>query len=341
MVDSQNFVNLYKMNLKYGVLGGGSWGTAIVKMLCENNDLINWYVRSDEDVSFLKEKGKNPKYLRSVNLRNKKLNISSSITKISEESDLIIIAIPSPFVDTELKKIKHLLSEKIIFSALKGVVPTSHLIVSEHLNKFYEIPISNIGILTGPCHAEEVALEKLSYLTVACQNQEIGLKLRSDLSSSYIYVKYSKDTMGVEYAAMLKNVYAIVAGICHGLGYGDNYQSVLISSCVREMKKFVQKIYNTKRDINDSEYLGDLLVTCYSSFSRNRTLGNMLGKGYTLKSAISEMSMIAEGYYATKNAYELIKKNISEFEIISSAFEILYNNKNPKKIIKKLSISLD
>jgi glycerol-3-phosphate dehydrogenase (NAD(P)+) len=147
--------------------------------------------------------------------------------------------------------------------------------------------------------------------------------------------------MGVEYAAMLKNVYAIVAGICHGLGYGDNYQSVLISSCVREMKKFVQKIYNTKRDINDSEYLGDLLVTCYSSFSRNRTLGNMLGKGYTLKSAISEMSMIAEGYYATKNAYELIEKNISEFKIISSAFEILYNNKNPKKIIKELSVSLD
>ena len=329
------------MNLKYGVLGGGSWGTAIVKMLCENNDSINWYVRSDENVSFLKEKGKNPKYLRSVNLQNKKLNISSSITKISEESDLIIIAIPSPFVDTELKKIKHLLSEKIIFSALKGVVPTSHLIVSEHLNKFYEIPISNIGILTGPCHAEEVALEKLSYLTIACQNQEIGLKLRSDLSSNYIYVKYSKDTMGVEYAAMLKNVYAIVAGICHGLGYGDNYQSVLISSCVREMKKFVQKIYNTKRDINDSEYLGDLLVTCYSSFSRNRTLGNMLGKGYTLKSAISEMSMIAEGYYATKNAYELIEKNISEFKIISSAFEILYNNKNPKKIIKELSVNLD
>jgi len=329
------------MNLKYGVLGGGSWGTAIVKMLCENNDSINWYVRSDEDVSFLKEKGKNPKYLRSVNLQNKKLNISSSITKISEESDLIIIAIPSPFVDTELKKIKHLLSEKIIFSALKGVVPTSHLTVSEHLNKFYEIPFSNIGILTGPCHAEEVALEKLSYLTIACQNQEIGLKLKSDLSSNYIYVKYSKDTMGVEYAAMLKNVYAIVAGICHGLGYGDNYQSVLISSCVREMKKFVQKIYNTKRDINDSEYLGDLLVTCYSSFSRNRTLGNMLGKGYTLKSAISEMSMIAEGYYATKNAYELIEKNISEFKIISSAFEILYNNKNPKKIIKELSVSLD
>ncbi len=232
------------MNLKYGVLGGGSWGTAIVKMLCENNDSINWYVRSDEDVSFLKEKGKNPKYLRSVNLQNKKLNISSSITKISEESDLIIIAIPSPFVDTELKKIKHLLSEKIIFSALKGVVPTSHLIVSEHLNKFYEIPFSNIGILTGPCHAEEVALEKLSYLTIACQNQEIGLKLKSDLSSNYIYVKYSKDTMGVEYAAMLKNVYAIVAGICHSLGYGDNYQSVLISSCVKEMKKFVQKIVN-------------------------------------------------------------------------------------------------
>ena len=340
-MSSQNFVNLYNMNNKYAVLGGGSWGTAIVKMLCENNNIVNWYIRNEEDVLYLKKKGRNSKYLRSVVFDKSKINPSSSIRETASKSDIIILAIPSPFLDTELKKISDLIKGKILFSALKGVIPESHLIVSEHLNKFYEISFSKIGIITGPCHAEEVALEKLSYLTIACKNESNGQEMANSLMSSYINVKVSKDTMGVEYAAMLKNVYAIVAGICHGLGYGDNFQSVLISSCVREMKKFVHKIYKTNRDINDSEYLGDLLVTCYSSFSRNRTLGNMIGKGYTLKAAISEMSMISEGYYATKNAFELIEDNFNDFNIISSAYQILYKNSNPKTIIKKLTKQLD
>lgn len=329
------------MNNKFAVLGGGSWGTAIVKMLLENNRVVNWYVRTEEDVQFIKNKGRNSKYLQSVVFDKSKINPSSSIRETVTNSEIIILAIPSPFLDTELKKISDLIIGKIIFSALKGVIPESHLIVSEHLNEFYKVPFSKIGIITGPCHAEEVALEKLSYLTVACKNEKNGREMANSLMSSYISVKFSKDTMGVEYAAMLKNIYAIVAGICHGLGYGDNFQSVLISNCVREMKKFVYKIYKTNRDINDSEYLGDLLVTCYSSFSRNRTLGNMIGKGYTLKAAISEMSMISEGYYATKNAYELIESEFNEFDIISSAYQILYKNSNPKTTIKKLTELLD
>lgn len=329
------------MNNKFAVLGGGSWGTAIVKMLLENNRVVNWYVRTEEDVQFIKNKGRNSKYLQSVVFDKSKINPSSSIRETVTNSEIIILAIPSPFLDTELKKISDLIIGKIIFSALKGVIPESHLIVSEHLNEFYKVPFSKIGIITGPCHAEEVALEKLSYLTVACKNEKNGREMANSLMSSYINVKFSKDTMGVEYAAMLKNIYAIVAGICHGLGYGDNFQSVLISNCVREMKKFVYKIYKTNRDINDSEYLGDLLVTCYSSFSRNRTLGNMIGKGYTLKAAISEMSMISEGYYATKNAYELIESEFNEFDIISSAYQVLYKNSNPKTTIKKLTELLD
>ena len=329
------------MNNKFAVLGGGSWGTAIVKMLLENNKIVNWYIRNEEDVQFIKNKGRNSKYLQSVVFDKSKINPSSSVRETVINSEIIILAIPSPFLDTELKKISDLIIGKTIFSALKGVIPESHLIVSEHLNEFYKIPFSSIGIITGPCHAEEVALEKLSYLTVACKNEKNGREMANSLMSSYINVKFSKDTMGVEYAAMLKNIYAIVAGICHGLGYGDNFQSVLISSCVREMKKFVYKIYKTNRDINDSEYLGDLLVTCYSSFSRNRTLGNMIGKGYTLKAAISEMSMISEGYYATKNAYELIESEFNEFNIISSAYQILYKNSNPKTTIKELTKKLD
>ena len=329
------------MNKKYGVLGGGSWGTAIVKILTENNNLINWYVRNEDNVNYLREFKKNPHYLTSVMFDVKKLNISSSINEVVESSDIIILAIPSPFLASELMKVKSLLKEKIIFSALKGVVPESHLIVSEHLNEFYDVSLSKIGIITGPCHAEEVALDKLSYLTVACQAGQIGKDMKTSLESKKIKVKLSKDTTGIEYAAMLKNVYAIVAGIAHGLGYGDNFQSVLISNSVREMKRFVNDVCKINRDINDTEYLGDLLVTAYSTFSRNRTLGNMLGKGYSLKAAIAEMSMISEGYYATKNAYEIVKKDFKKFPIIHAAYDSLYKNISLKKIFQNLSEKLN
>ena len=252
------------MNNTYAVLGGGSWGTAIVKMLCENNNIVNWYIRNEEDVLFVKKKGRNSKYLQSVVFDKSKINPSSSIRKTVSKSNIIILAIPSPFLDTELKKISDLLKGKVLFSALKGVIPESHLIVSEHLNEFYKIPFSKIGIITGPCHAEEVALEKLSYLTVACKNVINGQEMANSLMSSYIKVKVSKDTMGVEYAAMLKNIYAIVAGICHGLGYGDNFQSVLISSCVREMNKFVYKI---PRIILSVVVMGIILYLLLSFFS--------------------------------------------------------------------------
>ena len=329
------------MKKLYGVLGGGSWGTALVKILLEKNESINWYVRNEENLGHIKKFKRNPNYLRSLVLDTEKIKLSDSIEKVVKNSDIIILAIPSPFLDSELKKIKSSLSSKTIFSALKGVVPESHLIVSEHLNKVYNLPLSKIGIITGPCHAEEVALEKLSYLTVACKNQAIGESMRESLDTKFIKAKLSKDSVGVEYAAMLKNVYALIAGISHGLGYGDNFQSVLISNSVREMKEFIKTIYKFKRDINDTEYLGDLLVTSYSTFSRNRTLGNMLGKGYSLKAAISEMSMIAEGYYATKNAYEIGIENKIEFDIINTAYDILYRNLSPKKCMKILADKLN
>ncbi|MDA7810078.1 NAD(P)-binding domain-containing protein [Flavobacteriaceae bacterium] len=329
------------MKKLYGVLGGGSWGTALVKILLEKNESINWYVRNEENLEHIKKFKRNPNYLRSLVLDTEKIKLSDSIEKVVKNSDIIILAIPSPFLDSELKKIKSSLSSKTIFSALKGVVPESHLIVSEHLNKVYNLPLSKIGIITGPCHAEEVALEKLSYLTVACKNQAIGESMRESLDTKFIKAKLSKDSVGVEYAAMLKNVYALITGISHGLGYGDNFQSVLISNSVREMKEFIKTIYKFKRDINDTEYLGDLLVTSYSTFSRNRTLGNMLGKGYSLKAAISEMSMISEGYYATKNAYEIGIENKIEFDIINTAYDILYRNLSPKKCMKILADKLN
>lgn len=325
----------------FGVLGGGSWGTALVKILSENCDKINWYVRNQENVDYINKFKSNSNYLNSVSLKINKINVSASIKDVTKNSEILVLAIPSPFLNSELKKIDNLIIDKHIFSALKGVVPDSHLVVSEHLNQKYGVPLSNIGIITGPCHAEEVALEKLSYLTVASQDAQIGQFVKKSLQTKFINSKFSEDSLGVEYAAMLKNIYALVAGVSNGLGYGDNFQSVLISNSVQEMKKFIKTIYKVKRDINGSEYLGDLLVTSYSSFSRNRTLGNMIGRGYTISSAISEMNMISEGYYATKNAYEIGLENKTKFKIIETAYEILYNGRNPKKCFKSLSEKLN
>tara|TARA_B100001113_G_scaffold158785_1_gene129853 strand:- start:328 stop:1317 length:990 start_codon:yes stop_codon:yes gene_type:complete len=329
------------MKKTFGILGGGSWGTAIVKILSHNLTTLNWYVRSEENASYIKKFKKNPNYLRSVNLNKNNIRVSSSIEEVVKNSDILVLAIPSPFLDLELQKIKLFLNNKYIFSALKGVVPDSNLVVSEHLNSIYNIPKNKIGIITGPCHAEEVALEKLSYLTIACDDHILGEYVRSSFETNFIRVKLSRDSIGVEYAAMLKNIYAFMAGVAHGLGYGDNFQSVLISNSVVEMNQFIRTIYKVKRDINDSEYLGDLLVTSYSTFSRNRTLGNMIGKGYSINSAIAEMSMISEGYYATKNAFEISLENKISFNIINAAHEILYKNASSKKIMRELSLKLN
>ena len=205
----------------------------------------------------------------------------------------------------------------------------------------HNIPYKNIGVITGPCHAEEVALERLSYLTIACSDSEKAATMAQNLSSKYIKTKISDDIIGTEYAAMLKNIYAIATGIAHGIGYGDNFQALLMSNAIREMKKFIRKVHKMKRNINDSAYLGDLLVTGYSLFSRNRMFGNMIGKGYTVKSAIMEMNMVAEGYFAVKSAYKLNQEYKAKTPIIDAVYSILYENKDPKKVFKKLTEKLD
>ncbi|WP_299168356.1 NAD(P)H-dependent glycerol-3-phosphate dehydrogenase [uncultured Allomuricauda sp.] len=329
--------------LRFGVLGGGSWGTAIVKMLSENLDNVAWYMRSESAIEHLKNEGNNPNYLSSVQFDVSKLQLSNAINTIVESSDVLIFAIPSAFLESELKKLTIPLTNKIIFSAIKGIVPESGLIVGEHFHEQYQIPFKNIGVITGPCHAEEVALERLSYLTIACADASKAELVAEELKSHYIRTKISDDIIGTEYAAMLKNIYAIAAGIAHGLGYGDNFQSVLMSNAIREMKSFIDGVYKMKRNINNSAYLGDLLVTGYSTFSRNRMFGNMVGKGYTVKSAMMEMNMVAEGYYATKSAYLLNEKREkkSKAPIINAVYQILYQEKNPKKVFRKLTEKLD
>lgn len=329
--------------MRYGVFGGGSWGTAIVKMLVENTAPVGWYMRSDSAIRHLKKEGHNPNYLSSVEFDVDRLFLSHDINEMAEASDVLIFVIPSAFLHTELQALRVPLKDKIIFSAIKGIVPESGLIVGEHFNEHYGTPFENIGVIGGPCHAEEVALERLSFLTIACADTAKAKMLANQLKSHYIRTKISDDIIGTEYAAMLKNIYAIAAGIAHGLGYGDNFQAVLMSNSIREMKRFIDKIYKMKRNINNSAYLGDLLVTGYSLFSRNRTFGNMIGKGYTVKSAMMEMNMIAEGYYATKSAQLLMEKQVkkSKAPIIGAVHQILYKGKDPKKVFERLTEKLD
>ena len=330
-------------DLKFAVLGGGSWATAIVKMLTENVDSVQWFMRNTDAIEHIRTQGHNPNYLSSVEFDTNQLVLTNDINEAIENSDIIIFVIPSAFLEHELGNLKISLKGKTVFSAIKGIVPETGLIVGEHLHDKYDIPYKNIGVITGPCHAEEVALERLSYLTIACADKKKAEIVAEHLSSDYIKTKTSDDIIGTEYAAMLKNIYAIAAGIAHGLGYGDNFQSVLMSNAIREMKRYIKRVHSMKRNINNSAYLGDLLVTGYSVFSRNRMFGNMIGKGYTVKSAMMEMKMVAEGYYATKSAFELNhnRKKKSKTPILDAVYQVLYNDKNAKKVFKDLTEKLD
>lgn len=329
--------------LKYAVFGGGSWATAIVKMLCENLKEVGWYMRNEQATDYIKKHQHNPSYLSSVEFNLSQLKLSNDINETVKYADVLIFVIPSAFVFDELKKLTTDVSKKTIVSAVKGIIPETGLLVGEHFHDNYKIPFEHIAVIAGPCHAEEVALERLSYLTISCADSKKAQAIADALSSDYIKAKISDDVIGTEYAVMLKNIYAIAAGIAHGLGYGDNFQSVLMSNAIREMKRFIKKMHKMKRNINNSAYLGDLLVTGYSVFSRNRMFGNMIGKGYTVKSAQMEMSMVAEGYYATKSAHLLNEKNKKKtrLPIINAVYGILYEGKDARKEFKKLTEKLD
>lgn len=329
--------------LKYAVFGAGSWATAIVKMLSANLDEVGWYMRSVYTKEHLLKERHNPNYLSSVEFKIEKLKLSNDINEMANYADVLIFVVPSAFMFSELEKLTVDITEKTIVSAVKGIIPETGLLVGEHFHDHYNIPFENIAVIAGPCHAEEVALERLSYLTISCADPKKAQDIADKLSSDYIKTKISDDIIGTEYAVMLKNIYAIAAGIAHGLGYGDNFQSVLMSNAIREMKRFIKKMHKMKRNINNSAYLGDLLVTGYSTFSRNRMFGNMIGKGYTVKSAMMDMNMVAEGYYATKSAHLLNQKNKNKtrLPIINAVYDILYDGKDPKKTFQKLTEKLD
>jgi glycerol-3-phosphate dehydrogenase (NAD(P)+) len=324
-------------------LGGGSWSTAIVKLLSENlikENSINWYMRNSNSIEFIREHNRNPKYISSVELNNKLIYLSNDINEVISRSDVLIWAIPSAFLKSALADVKVEIKDKIIVSAIKGIVPDDNLIIAEYFNQAFQVPLESTVVIAGPCHAEEIALERLSYITIACQDLLKAEFVANLMETRYVKTSISDDIYGTEYSAVLKNVFAISAGICHGLSYGDNFQAVLISNAIQEIKRFVDTVHPITRDIKSSVYLGDLLVTAYSKFSRNRTFGLMIGNGYSVQAAQLEMNMVAEGYYAVKCIYQINSRYNIYMPITEAVYNILYQGKPPAFEIKLLTDKL-
>ncbi|NRA12799.1 MAG: NAD(P)H-dependent glycerol-3-phosphate dehydrogenase [Crocinitomicaceae bacterium] len=315
---------------KIAVIGGGSWATALVKILCNNVSSVNWYMRNEVAVAHILKFRHNPKYLQSVEFDLDKINVSTDLNETIRNSDIVIIATPSAFLVKLFEDFPiELFEGKPVFSAVKGIIPEYNAIPARFIHKTFGTPYDNIGIICGPCHAEEVALERLSYLTIASQEDEIAEEMAELLACRYIKTTVSDDLFGTEISAVLKNVYSIASGICSGLGYGDNFQSVLISNAIQEIENLIDEMSPIHRDVKSSAYLGDLLVTAYSKFSRNRNFGFMIGKGYSVKTAQLEMDMVAEGYYATKSVMEISKKFQVEMPIVEAVYNVIYERISP------------
>jgi len=319
------------------ILGGGTWGTALAKIVLMNQKHMNWFIRRDDQIEGFYKLGHNPSYLTNVKFNLAQITFYSNIEKAIKDSDTIIIAIPSPYVKQYFRRMwNSTFRGKFMVSALKGIIPNDNMVMSEFLASNFKIPFEDIGVLSGPCHAEEVALERLSFLTVASKDEKKANLLAEAIHSRILKTRISNDVVGIELAAVLKNIYAIAAGICQGLLYGDNFQAVLMSNCAKEMSRFLNGVVPIERNISEQHYLGDMLVTGYSQFSRNRTLGAMIGKGYSVKSAQLEMEMIAEGYYGAKCIYEMNDRFKVDMPIVQTIYEILYEKLAPQTAIKRL-----
>lgn len=320
-------------------MGGGSWATAVAKIVLEKVDHISWYMRRPEVIEDFKRLEHNPSYLTSVHFDVNRISFSSDLNEVVRNCDTLIFVTPSPYLKNHLKKLKEKLHNKFVITAIKGIVPDENLICSEYFRQVFNVPDDNLAVLGGPSHAEEVALGRLTYLTIGCTDEEKAANFADLIASSYVKTKTNSDVIGIEYASVLKNVYAIASGICNGLKYGDNFQSVLVSNAVQEMSRFLSAVYPIERNVYDSVYLGDLLVTSYSNFSRNRVFGTMIGRGYSVKSAQIEMEMIAEGFYGTKCMKEINRHFHVNMPILDAVYNILYEKISPSIEIKLLTDS--
>ena len=326
---------------KIAVMGGGSWATALAKLLLMNNDRILWYMRRDDRIADFKRLSHNPAYLSDVRFDTDRIDFSSDINEVSREADVLLLALPSPYIKSHLAKLTADISTKYVVSAVKGIVPDENLTVTEYMSRFYHIPADHLVVVSGPCHAEEVALDRLSYLTVGAAETSLSEAFAKRIASRALKTIISQDIHGIEYGGVLKNVYAIMAGILHGMKNGDNFLAVLVSSSLREMERWVDAVAPAEgRNICNSAYLGDLLVTSYSRFSRNHNFGSMIGKGYSVKAAMMEMEMVTEGYYGAKCIHEINRKANVHIPIADAVYSILYEGAKPAQVIASLADEL-
>lgn len=323
--------------MKVAILGSGSWATALAKIILSNVEEINWYIRKQETIDEFIENRRNPNHLEWAYFDTTKIYFSTNINEVIDLSDTIVLAIPSPYVKACLDEISIDISHKKIISAVKGMIPDENILITDYLHDHYGIPEEQLGIIAGPCHAEEIALERLSYLTIGCTDINQAKTWSELFANKYVHITPSNDVVGLEYSSVMKNIYAIAAGMCTSLRYGDNFQAVLLTNAMHEIMRFAQATSDIPRDITNSGYLGDVLVTAYSNFSRNRQFGQMIGMGYSVKAAQTEMEMIAEGYYGTKAIYMTNKKYGVDLPIVDAMYQILYNRKSPKTTIKELT----
>lgn len=332
---------------KIGLIGNGSWGTAIAKILTDNGHVIHWWVRNQESVNYLLQRHHNPHYLTSVSFLPEKIIPTSNLQEVLDHCDTLIVCVPSAYAQAVIESVDNTLWKgKNIVSAIKGILPDSNMLLNDYMSQNPDFNLHNYMAVTGPCHAEEVAYERISYLTFSGLNDELTTAMAAAFRNSYIYATTNHDIWGVQFAAVLKNIYAIGAGIAHALDYGDNFQSVYATNCYREMYRYLDAHFeqvhpsDERPDFHTSAYLGDLLVTCYSLHSRNRMLGTMLGKGYSVKNAILEMNMVAEGYYAARGMQHISKEYGISIPIATAVYEVLWNNASPAAIFSKMEQSL-
>ena len=323
--------------MNVAIIGSGSWATALAKIVMHNVADINWYIRKQETIDEFIEIRRNPNHLEWAYFDVSRIHFSTDINQVIDQSELVILAIPSPYLKDLFQAIKIDISQKKVISAVKGMIPDENILVTDFLHTHFQLPEENLGMITGPCHAEEIALERLSYLTIGCKDLATAQQWRKLFDTPYVRTTPSNDIKGLEYASVMKNIYAIAAGMCSSLRYGDNFQAVLLTNAMHEIMRFTKAQSDIPRDITNSGYLGDVLVTAYSNFSRNRQFGQMIGMGYSVKAAQTEMEMIAEGYYGTK-AIHLANKALGvDIPIVEAMYQILYKRKSPKTTIKDLT----
>lgn len=329
-------------NGQCAVIGYGSWATAIVKTLTVNGRHVRWYVRNAQIIESLHSEGRNCKYLPYVEIDRSLILVSDDLDFIVADADIVVLAAPSAFLKDFLAPLSVSLRGKTVVSAVKGIIPGDYLTVAEYMHLRYGVEIERMSVITGPSHAEEVGVGRLSYLTVACPDRERAHEVGALISTDYVRCSYSSDVLGVEYAAILKNVYAIAVGMAVGLGYGDNFLAVLIANCSREMTAYLDRhLPDAERETAAAAYLGDLLVTCYSPLSRNRRLGNLIGKGCSVKSALNEMTMVAEGYYAAECIRHTSNGEDGEHTPIADmVYDVLYCGASARERMQRLTAKL-